>query len=408
MKALILEKGRPMAALFAGDGLDQPKKRDFWHPPVWKWALCAVLTVVAVAIFFWPAHPVKVEVVPFSDTPPAWDGSQAWLIITPITQTNPIKFKSQIAMVKPTVRHDAPVNEFVVNLRNGNFKLLQTDLFVPDVVPLCLTRSYWAWNTHSHAFGVGTNHPYDICPTGTRFPYTYMDLNLEDGYKVNMPRVSKGTGYADAVFRHTQSSSEFFGAEIAWNGNGWTMTFRDQRKIYFPEAYYAKNFAQGAATEMMDAEGHRVELKRNSARNLEELISPNGHRITFHYDSHDRIVQAQDDAGHIRKYAYDSTGHLESVSDASQVLYRFEYTYLPPGPDTDPYLLTAVLDGSWGVLVKNRYANGRVSQQNLADGTVYRYDYRFNQAGVVDTTVTMPSGQQRMFLFRDGILTGQK
>jgi len=32
-------------------------------------------------------------------------------------------------MVKPTVRHVSPVNEFVVNLRNGNFKLLQTDLF---------------------------------------------------------------------------------------------------------------------------------------------------------------------------------------------------------------------------------------------------------------------------------------
>ncbi len=183
-------------------------------------------------------------------------------------------------MVKPTLRHETPVNEFVVNLRNGNFKLLQTDLFVPDIMPLSLTRTYFAWNPHSQAFGVGTSHPYDICPTGTRFPYTFMDLNLEDGYKVYMPRISKGTGYADAVFRHSRSSSEFFGAQIAWNGNGWTMTLPDGRKVYFPEAYYAKNFAQGAPIEMVDAEGHRIQLKRTAKRNLEELISPSGTRFS--------------------------------------------------------------------------------------------------------------------------------
>jgi YD repeat-containing protein len=113
-----------------------------------------------------------------------------------------------------------------------------------------------------------------------------------------MPRISQGTGYADAVFRHDRSSSEFFGAQVAWNGNGWTMTFRDGRKIYFPESYYAKNFAQGAAIEMLDAEDHRLQLKRNSARNLEELVSPGGHTIRFKYDSADRIVEAKDDAGH--------------------------------------------------------------------------------------------------------------
>jgi len=235
----------------------------------WKWVLFVLLIFLAGAIWWWPARPVKVELLPFSNVPPVWDGSQPWLISSPIAGSKPTKFKTEVAMVKPTVVHDSPVNEFVLNLRNGNFKVLQTDLFVPDVVPLCLTRAYYAWNFSSHAFGVGTNHPYDICPTGTRFPYTHMSLNLEDGYQVYMPRISKGTGYADAVFGHDRSSSEFFGAQVAWNGNGWTMTFRDGRKIYFPEAYHAKNFAQGAAVEIVDAEGHRIQLKRNSARNLE-------------------------------------------------------------------------------------------------------------------------------------------
>ena len=358
-------------------------------------------------MWWWPSPPVKIELLPFSNTPPAWDGSQAWLIISPVAGSTPLKFKTEIAMVKPSVRHESPVNEFVVNLRNGNFKLLQTDLFVPDIIPLCLTRTYFAWNSGRRAFGVGMNHPYDICPTGTRFPYTYMDLNLEDGNVIYLPRISKGTGYADAVFRHNRSSSEFFGAQIAWNGNGWTMTFRDGRKIYFPEAYDAKNFAQGAPTEMVDSEGHRIQLKRDAARNLEEIISPSGHKLHFKYGFGDRIAEAWDDLGNVRKYSYDQTGHLHTVSDGTKLLYRFEYERLMSG-DNDPYLLTAALDGNWNVLVRNKFLNGRVSEQTLADGEVYRYEYQFNGAEVIRTTVTLPSGEKEEFFFHDGILTDQK
>lgn len=385
-------------------------KNRFWHPPLWKWALVLALLGCAEFAFLWkrPAPTVKVELLPFTDSPPSWDGSQPWLIISPIAGTSPIRFESSIAMVKPTVRHDAPVNEFVVNLRNGNFKLLQTDLFVPDVMSLSLTRSYFAWEPDSRAFGVGTNHPYDICPTGTRFPYTYQDLNLEDGYQVYMPRISKGTGYADAVFRHDRSSSEFYGATTAWNGNGWTMKFRDGRKIYFPEAYFSKNFAQGAPTEMVDAEGHRIQLKRSKVRNLEELISPSGHTITFKYDSSDRIVEARDDAGHVRSYSYGQDGHVHTVSDGSRVLYRFEYQRLMSGADNDPWLLTAVMDGDWNVLVTNKFSNGRVVEQRLADGEVYHYKYALNGAQVLQTTVTLPSGEEKEFFFRDGRLIEQK
>jgi len=373
----------------------------------WKWAVAVILLGVAAALWWWPSPPVKVELLPFSNTPPAWDGSQAWLIVSPVAGSTPLKFKTEIAMVKPSVRHESPVNEFVVNLRNGNFKLLQTDLFVPDIMPLCLTRTYFSWTQWRRAFGVGMNHPYDICPTGTRFPYTYMDLNLEDGNVIYLPRISEGTGYADAVFRHSRSSSEFFGAQIAWNGNGWTMTFRDGRKIYFPEAYYAKNFAQGAPTEMVDSEGHRIQLKRDAARNLEEIISPSSHKIQFKYGFADRIAEAWDDMGNVRKYSYDQTGHLHTVSDRTTLLYRFEYERLMGG-DNGPYLLTAVLDGNWNVLVRNKFLNGRVSEQTLGDGEVYRYEYQFNGAEVIRTTVTLASGEKKEFFFHDGILTDQK
>lgn len=385
-------------------------KGRFWHPPLWKWALVLGLLGCSEFLFLWkrPPGPVKVELLPFTDSPPAWDGSQPWLVISPIADGGRIRFKTSISMVKPTVKHDAPVNEFVVNLRNGNFKVLQTDLFVSDVMPLSLTRTYYAWDPESHAFGVGTNHPYDICPTGTRFPYTYQVLNLEDGNRLYMPRVSKGTGYADAVFRYDLASSEFYRAITAWNGNGWTMTLRDGWKIYFPEAYNAKNFAQGAATEIADAKGDRIRLIRNKARNLEKLISPSGRTISFQYDSSDRIVEAQDDAGHVRSYSYDRGGHVETVSDGSRVLYRFEYQRLMPGAANDPWLVTAVLDADWHVLLENKYFWGRVSEQKLADGEVYHYEYELDGANVRQATVTLPSGEKKIFEFQDGRLVEQK
>jgi YD repeat-containing protein len=310
--------------------------------------------------------------------------------------------------IQPTVRHESPVNDFLVDLHTGRFVLRQTDLFVADVMPLSLTRTYIVWDYHSRAFGVGGNHPYDICPTGTRRPYTYTDLNLEDFYQVHMRRISKGTGYADAVFRHEETSSEFYGAQVAWNGNGWTLDFRDGRKFHFPEAYAAKNYAQGAATEMEDAQGHRIELKRSNVRNLDELRSPSGHAIRFQYDQADRIVEAADDAGHVRKYSYDRGGHLETVSDGSVIIYRFEYAPLLNDRGYDPWLLTGVLDGKWNAILRNKFKWGRVTEQTLANGEVYHYDYQLKEREVLQTVVTLPTGKTQTFIFRDGLLVDQK
>src|SRR5580700_4664276 len=327
------------------------------RPRAWKWSL--VLGLVACAAFLWhwkPApRPVKVELLPFTDSPPAWNGSYPFMIISPVDiESDHVQFKSSILLIKPTVRHDSPINEFQVDLHSGMFVLRQTDFFVSDIMPLSLTRTYrgWDFESRARAFGSGTNHPYDICPTGTRFPYTYMDLNLEDARQIHFPRISKGTLYADAVFRHDGTSSEFYDARINWNGDGWTLNFRDGRRFLFPEAYYAKTFAQGAPYEMRDADGHRIQLKRDKLRKLEQLVSPSGHTITFKYDEADRIVEATDDAGNVRKYSYDPTDHLESVSDESHLIYRFEYAPLLPLAGYDPYLMTAIIDGRGRVLLR--------------------------------------------------------
>jgi YD repeat-containing protein len=335
------------------------------------------------------------------------------MIISPVDiESDHVQFKSSILLIKPTVRHDSPVNEFQVDLHSGMFVLRQTDFFVSDIMPLSLTRTYKGWDFHKQAreFGLGATHPYDVCPTGTRFPYTYMDLNLEDTRQIHFPRVSKGTLYADAVFRHAGTASEFYDARINWNGDGWTLNFRDGRRFLFPEAYYAKTFAQGAPYEMRDADGHRIQLKRDKLRKLEQLVSPSGHTITFKYDEADRIVEATDDAGNVRKYSYDPTDHLESVSDESHLIYRFEYAPLLPLAGYDPYLMTAIIDGRGQVLLRNIYKvsdGGRISEQRLDNGDVYRYGYIFVKDEIVETIVDDPIGK-RKFLFRHGVFSREE
>jgi YD repeat-containing protein len=236
-----------------------------------------------------------------------------------------------------------------------------------------------------------------------------MDLNLEDGRQIHFPRISKGTGYADAVFRHDATSSEFYGAQIAWNGNGWTLDFRDGGRFLFPESYHAKTLAQGAPFEMRAADGHRIQLKRNQRRNLEQVISPTGHTITFKYDRADRIIEATDDAGNLRKYSYDSAGYLESVADASHLLFRFEYGHFHY-VTYDWYLMTAVVDGRGRVLLQNIYKDsdgGMISEQRLANGDVYRYRYIFVKRDIVETIVNDPMGERR-FYFQHGIFTKER
>jgi len=329
---------------------------------------------------------------------PEWDGAYPVTRISVLPSTGGApKFSHVLAILRPTLQHDAPLRTFEVDLRSGAFILRQTDIFVKDVMPLSLTRTHRAWDQNMRAFGMGANHPYDAAPTGTRFPYTYLDINLEDGNSVHFPRISQGTGFADAVYEHSSTASEFFGGRIAWNGDGWTMSLRNGFIYLFPEAYYSKSLAQGAATEIRNPQGQRIRLVRDAQRNLRRLISPNNRTIDFIYNG-TRIDAAQDDHGRSVGYFYDDAGHLTAVSDYATQWTRFTY---------DHDLITRVQDET-GVLLTNTYDNRRVVEQKVADGSVYRYRYMWNSTGEIEQTqVTMPDGAGVALTFDHGRMISQ-
>jgi YD repeat-containing protein len=315
--------------------------------------------------------------------PPRFDGGFP-CVFAPVTGAEVLPQLGTCAMPEKPA---GPVDRFEVDLRYGHFVLRQSDLYISDVFEVPLTRTYNSGDYVSpnrvHAFGKNTNHPYDIAPLGTRFPYTYNFIALEDGDYFFFPRVSAGGGFADAIYQHTETSTRFYKAVTAWNGDGWTTWLTDGSAIRFPEAYNSTNMAQGAAVEMRDAEGNRLKLLRDGQRNLLEIRTPNQHSIKFKYDELSRVTRAQDDQGNWSQYRYSGDGMLVDAAFSSGHARHYSY---------DGLLMTQIEDENRKVLLRNSYQNGLLIRQDFGGGKIYSYSYTPSQSRTYfeRATVTLP------------------
>jgi YD repeat-containing protein len=338
-------------------------------------------------------HP---EYAHIAAAPPKFDGSFP-CVFASVTKRGVVPQFGKCAI--PT-EHTGSVDRFETDLRIGAFVLRQSDLYLNDVFEVPLTRSYnsrdWLGKNRVHAFGRNSSHPYDAAPLGSRNPYTYQMIALEDGDFLYFDRISKGTGYADAVFQHTETSTRFYKAVTAWNGNGWTTKLADGSEIRFPESYNAKNLAQGAAVEMRDANGNLLQLRRDGQRNLQEIVTPNGHRIKFSYDDLSRIMKAEDDDGTWVKYSYNGEGMLESATFSSGKVRRYDYRGA---------LMTAVTDEEGNVLVRNSYDGTLLRRQQFSDGDtfLYHYDWSSDRYYPDKVVVTLPDLTTREVRVADSV-----
>ncbi len=271
-----------------------------------------------------------------------------------------------------------------VDLTTGLFVLSHTDLALPDVLPIVLTRTYRPRDSISRAFGIGATHPYDIFLVGNILPYTWQELILPDGGRIHFDRISAGAGYTDAVYEHTATPTRFYKARLAWNGNGWTITLKDGTLLIFPDSYNTTRPQQAAITELRDRFGNRLLLTRDGASNLTRITAPSGRTIDFTYDASYRVTQAKDTIGRTVTYTYDASGRLATVTNP--VGGVTSYTY-----DASHRMLT-LTDARGITFLTNEYDTaGRVVRQTQADGTTYQFAYvldpttgKINQTDVTD------------------------
>jgi RHS repeat-associated protein len=282
-----------------------------------------------------------------------------------------------------------------VSLMTGLYYQSDTDIDVPDVMPITLTRTYRTKDTGKRPFGIGASHPYDqyilrddLC--------TEVRIILPDGGYRAFLRTS-GTNCLDATLQHTTTQTAFYAATLAWDTTlmRYRLKFKDGTEWRFSD--YGKLVA------MLDRNGNQLTLSRAAggglAGNLTKITTPNGRYLTLTYDTSNRITQVTDILGRTIGYTYDASGRLWKVTNPMSGVS--EYTY-----DASHRLLTAK-EPNGNLHVTNTYdANGRVATQTRPDSTTYQFAYTLDGSGkVTQTDLTDPRGFVKRITFNSAGLT---
>ncbi|GAA2808641.1 hypothetical protein GCM10010505_38540 [Kitasatospora aburaviensis] len=283
-----------------------------------------------------------------------------------------------------------------------------TDLALDDVMPLTLRRTYQQGDQDSRAFGVGMNFNFGHFPwsTGNIGYYRYLEVDLvqPDGSKVHFRRITPGEKtYEDALFLADPTPTEFSGATMGWNGNGWDVKLRngttyvlgDEAPLQAIRDKFGNTTTITRAPAPADSDG-KVRLRGP----VTQVTSPNGKWIKFSYDTATppRITRAEDNLGRTVGYTYTADGHLETVTNPAGGVTRYTYESGRMKTITDPRGTVFLTNGYDGL--------GRVATQTAADGGVTRFDYTTGTDGrIAETRMTDARGDVQRFTFNAQGLT---
>jgi RHS repeat-associated protein len=274
-----------------------------------------------------------------------------------------------------------------VDLGTGLFVDTHTDLFLPDVMPISLTRTYRQADGAIRPFGFGQNFNYGIFLQSDE-QYQEADLVLPDGGKVHYERLSPGDGFSDAVFINTTTPNEWYHSTLSWNGNGWNLTRRDGMTYVFGDTTPLQA--------IRDRHGNQITLTRTgvngnaSAGAVTTITSPNGKWIKLTGGA--LVSRAEDSLGRVVEYHYDSRLRLETVTDPAGKVTRYGWN--------EANQVATVTDPRGITYVTNQYdGNGRVQRQTLPGNAVVEFDYTLDADRVVSTRVTDPNGHVRRVIF---------
>jgi len=293
-----------------------------------------------------------------------------------------------------------------VDLGTGLFVHHQTDLVLPDVIPIELSRTYRQNDSNNRSFGKGAMNPYDMFIYGDTA--NYGEIILPDGGRVHFDRVPNSNPW---VYEHTTSPTRFYkatmklltgyGGDYTWEVKLLDGTiFQFKVKVLFGDIFGVHE-STNALSLVQDRFGNKLTITRDDNLRMTRVTSPNGRWIDFGYsDTSTRIATATDNSGRVVSYLYDASGRLWKVTDAKGGLTEYIY-------DSNDRMLT-IKDPRNIVYLTNEYdaTSGRVTRQTLADTGVYQFTYTVDANGkVTQTDVTDPRGFVRRSTFNTDIYT---
>ena len=290
-----------------------------------------------------------------------------------------------------------------VSLTTGIFTFDETDLYLPDVLPIALTRSYNSRDPEVRPFGRGMTHPFAIFQH-SELQFEEADLYLPDGGKIHyVKHPDSGGQWFTTIFEHTATPTAFYKSTIKFVGAVWHLTLKDGTVYIFGHA--------APLQAIRDRHGNQITLTWSETNffgagtgNITRITSPNGRWIELtYYAGTNRIYQAKDNIGRTVTYVYDVNGNLTSVTDPMN--HVTSYTYDASNRMTG--IRPPNLQGTQLNLVTNEYTTavdaptpvGWVKKQTHADGGVYQFAYTVANGKSTQTDVTDPLGHVRRVTF---------
>jgi RHS repeat-associated protein len=286
-----------------------------------------------------------------------------------------------------------------VDLGTGLFVLKKTDLILPDVLPITLTRTHRRGGVLQGArpFGIGSNHPYELF----LLPDTQdneVDLILPDGARVHYTRISPAGVEDNVVFEHSTTPSAFFRSRLhRIKRSFWELRLNDGM------VYVFERVLPPQLTLIRDRYGNTIHIIRREEEHgkVSKIISPNGRWLEFTIDEEHiehNVVQVRDNFGRIISYSYDDRGRLSTVTDPLGGVTEYTYEFNQ---------IRTIKDARGIVFLTNEYdEKGRVIKQTQADGSTYQFEYTVDDAGkIIQTVVVDPRGNIRRVTFNgDGYM----
>lgn len=211
-----------------------------------------------------------------------------------------------------------------IHLGTGLYVRTSVDLLVDDIVPIVFSRTYRTRDRLSRPFGVGANHSYGSFLVGDAPALTWIDLILPDGGRIHYRRSSPGTGMHEAIFRNTDSPTEYLGSVLSYDGTDWILKLQNGTRFTYLECPPEMNKAC-TMNGYEDPEGHRLQFTHDDRFNLVRIETEHHRWLQLEYDHAERIVRAWTSAGEEVRYRYDDRGRLVQVIAANGETSEYEY-----------------------------------------------------------------------------------
>jgi len=283
-----------------------------------------------------------------------------------------------------------------VDLASGLLNFTKTDIaFGSSRGQVSIQRTYRTLSGAPGPFGVGTNHNYGYLLDVSnllRGTGKFVTLVMPDGNQFQFVQQGTSTFVNSTIpdlLGAVITSPSSGGFNLRWrNGSSWSFNTSSQGALL------------AFLSSMTDTNGNTTTLVRgNSAQpsQITQILDPVGRTLSITYDNFNRILSMTDPIGRTVQYSYNPQGSLATVTDPAGGITTYTY---------DAQNRMATIKNPRGLtILQNVYdANGRVIQQQAADGGITKFAYTLlnpsvSTSPVLLTTVTDPVGNPTIYHF---------